>query len=310
MGEFPEAALLYYPVLRQGFIVSSGREFKRGAAEGIANCLAERSSSMLETIADAFRRVEGRAANGSSLRAARARQASLRPSPTLVVDFPAFVGKIGSTKVQLRSCVTVCVDHKQSKIWTRVNGNSADISESEVNSLFNLFESAACDINEGILSKYRSILAEMTDEKISLEKVYEISVRTVSHDEAFVEDYIEEVFGAGNPASVAPALKKKVERAIKSIDARFASVPGLSVEKTGDKRSRRQIGFIGVRSPVGPDANFPLHQVRLVYAMEYDDRRASMAGFGYDPYLREAGPNTSLSHVASANVAVEYGGLF
>jgi hypothetical protein len=302
--------VLYYPVLRQGFIVSAGRQYKREAAEAIAARLADESPAMLDAIAVSLEQDPTRRANGASLGAAKKRPASLRPSPTLVVDFPAFRARLARFKVELRSCVTVCVDHKQSKIWTRANLLSPDVREAEVNDLFNTFEKAACDVNEGILAEYRRVLREMSEESVSLTKAYELSVRTVSHGKAFVEDYIDEVFGAGNFNGVDDDLKKKVAKAIKSIDSRFADMPGVTTEDTKENAQRRQIGFVGIRSPLTSDSGFPLHQVRLVYAMEYDDQKAKMAGFGFDPYLRDVKPNTSLSHVASANVATEYGGLF
>lgn len=310
-----ENAVLHFPVLRQGFIVGSVTRYSRETAEEIARQIAVATPAFIASTVTALHGSALGHIDSSQADDAAAHESSLRSVGTMVVDFPAISASIGDTQVEIRSCVTVCVENHQSKIWTRVNAcdSNSRIPDDQTDALFDRFENAARAINEALMAQYSSVLAEFASLRTPLAKTYELNVRTVSREEPEIDRYVTEVFRHGNYDSVDEETRNLVTQSIRSIDSRFSEVPTptpITLVTEDGPAKRRQIGFVGLRMPNSEEAGFSLHQVNVVYALEYGRNRADLSGVGYDPYLEMANSRSSLSHVASANVAVEYGSIF
>ena len=241
------------------------------------------------------------------------KSASLRINPTIVIDFPSIKCIIGQYNIEIRSCLTVCTDNKQSKCWTRINFLDRNLPENIIDKIFDCFEEIANHIHDQIVMEYKeTIKKELNRKRIHFEKIFTMDIRTVSGNDVFFEKYFNKIFNRPTEAHADKHDQEKIAKFLKVINSDISNIPP-PYAKSSARRSKpriRQIGFSAPRSASMDDKKSEIDSVNVVYLLKYDDKKASFTGVGYDPMFDKVGSLESLSHIASASVAVEFGGLF
>jgi hypothetical protein len=298
--------MLHFPVFRLGYVVGSdpiGIETAEEIAQTVLNGDDRVRAAMLELIED-----NPRCTLHSNWERSKT---STRRTPAIIIDFSTVDATIDDRRVEIRSGVTVCIEHKQSKCWTRINAMDKDVDRAEVDPLFDSFETVARAVNDRVLDMYRGFIRETLGKPLPLEKVYELNVRTASQSDDWIEDYFRKVFSEHDTDGDIDDLKAKLDQVLRTMNSELEVIPDPTevIERDGEKI--RQVAVIGARNPIYSEAVFPPHSGHAIYVLKYDRTSANFTGVGYDPYVDQGVRfQESLSHVASSNVAVEYGGLF
>lgn len=315
---------LQFPVFRQGIVLSSKFSLSRETALRIANRIFDDSAAYVDR---AINGIESASKTPSSKKILglpiqdssndkillQNKPASLRINPTIVIDFPVIERKIGNYNIEVRSCLTVCTENRQSKCWTRINLLDKNISKNDLDEIFDAFEEIANHIHCQIIIEYKNtIKSELHREKIHFEKVFTMDIRTVSGSDVFFDNYFNKVFNHPTESSTDKHDRDKIAKFFKIINSDIENIPALhSKSNACSTKSRvRQIGFSAPRSTPTNDRKSEVDPVNVVYLLKYDDKKATFTGIGYDPMLDKVSSLESLSHIASASVAVEFGGLF
>lgn len=303
--------MLQYPVLRLGFVMASGRAIQNRTAEKIAVAILGNADEFRQAIIDCIERDSGARV---AARQPDSKEGDWMPrsrrTPAIIIDFPSVDAVLDGRNVQIRSCLTICVNHKQSKCWTRINARDPSVGEAEADALFDSFERLARLVNDDISQLYTKYIYKALGRRIPLSKFYEINVRTASKNDNWVEEYFQSVFSSREIEKDISKLKVKMNKVLLKMNSELTKIPAPAEVIELRNKKTRQIGMSGLRERIYSDAELLPHRVHAVYVLEYGSSSANFTGVGYDPYSDKVSFQDSLSHIASGNLAVEYGSLF
>lgn len=97
---------------------------------------------------------------------------SARFDPGLILDFPRLqIEGPSGNRIELRSCLTVCVGALKSKIWTRMTtiGDWGEIDQDSLAALHDFFEAMGMSANDGIRLQYEEDFRKRLSPALTLE---------------------------------------------------------------------------------------------------------------------------------------------
>lgn len=306
---------LHHLVFRQGHVLASNRKLSYVEAIDIARDVKDNIEAAIRDIAAVLRsyatdaEAELRILNGDTIGTARVQKGN-----TVQVDFPVIEFFFNGETYETRTVVTVCVEERQSKCWTRVSMRDNEDDYPMAAKIFEELEALAARINRTVITWYDGRIKAGVGAQYGVEIDYTMNVRTASGDDVRFDKYFAKVF----EERPVPAdgdwlvIKEEVTKALTNINP---NVPHAIRNADDNGKSYRRFGIATQRSNplvVDYEVDDPIDSetVNAIVSVEYDDNKAEFTGIGYDRlWEKESSPITT-SSLANRSIAVEYGALF
>ena len=294
--------MILFPVLRSGTIVKSSSNLRRPTALRVAENIYSDAPIFAGAIVGVF------AEYGATHLPSASTEAdipSVRVWPTIVVDLPILRVSFQNSTFQARSCITVCVDDRQSKCWTRINSEDHECNSADLLRLFSTLEDIAEKINSRLIEIYQKSISKISKRPVKLSRDYDIVVRTISDDDDTVSKYFNSEFIPNSKSSISVKELSAIQSMVSLLDSPAA------VKRAGQNpESKAEIGFSSLRQSIGENGELFSDVIEAIYRIRWNKRRAIFSGVGHEPRPNSVSVKSSASYIASANVAIEYGSLF
>ena len=307
---------LHHLVFRQGHVLASERKLKFEEASAIAEDIEDNAHIAIDAIIGAL--TDYAKTCGTALTVSNRDEigpAKVRKSSTIQVDFPAFEFAYRGHRFETRTVVTVCVEDKQSKCWTRVSMRDDEADYPEAAADFEQLETLASQINAVVVEWYDGKIKSGVGQEFGVEVDFTMNVRTASGDDESFDDYFRRVYerAAGTEDEKMKAVSQEITRTLQIMNPNVdhSKIRG---EVDGDKY--RRFGVATERpTPIsevetdeydGSDSE----SVNAIVSMKYNDNTAEFTGVGYDRFFNSNSSAFTLSSLASRSIAIEYGSLF
>ncbi|WP_171330289.1 hypothetical protein [Ruegeria atlantica] len=268
--------------------------------------IAPRKDAYLSAITTAFA-----AKSDARVFCAEDEDVTARFDPGLILDFPLTTIEVGGWTLSARSCLTVCSGQAQSKVWTRVVGNSnfshRSLSESDVRELHRISKSYAETANDMIVQLYESDFSSAQSLDVSLEKSGWIDVFAVdcagSEISSAIRDSYSELSWSVETKSIANSELAKTLRRITAV-----SMPenGQDATSTPEFTLKESSEFVPFHARNGSES---------VFVATADDCHAYISGLvdaGSDSTAeeKENETDTPKSVGATAELAMQIGAAY
>jgi len=300
-----------YPVFRSGKVLRAERDIDPDTAVSVAKLLRD---AHIKT-GELFRKVI--LAQGSDFELVKSKPGPdeaawprTRLFPAVTLDFPPceFVWhKVHKVAVEFRVCITVCVDGKRAKIWTRYNCIDVQKNAEVIREFYDAMEKIDDPLQEEYARFYNEILMQF---KNKLDWEYDIRIRMLSTKDQHVRA-LTESSPPTDPANdaVGGAPAGDVSEILGIIAREFA----IELPPNPESATRKLVTFNYPRND--PDAGkkdgVPAadEDFNAVGVVDIDDKGISIVGLAYE----EKPPSNfrrSAPHVISGEISYQVGNSY